>query len=219
MFEDIFRAVLLEQFAKGLVKLLDGTVRVSLFLVDQILPSGFSADTLLDIRPQLAEFSTIGQRILEMLEYAFDQQVEKVDGVVLFQMVNRQQMLVSEEALEAVAVADAGVGSFPRIVPLGSKLIRFPAGLSLTAWFKSYFDGSFALFIFRNKKVFQIVEVDILDGGLKKILEGVIERTFAASVFSVNKHVFATHGDLVGAMESFVVGDLDGLNSHDSDSS
>ena len=84
----------------------------------------------------------------------------------------------------------------------------------MAAGLEGNFNGDLALFLFVNKDSFQLVQVVILNGGLEKILECVIERTFAAAVFTVNKEIFTADSNLVSAVKSLVVGDLNSLDSH-----
>lgn len=84
----------------------------------------------------------------------------------------------------------------------------------MTIWFETTLYGCFALIRFRDKDLFQFVQVDILDGRLEKILQGIVQRTFSASIFAIDKQVFAAHLYFVSAEKSLVIGDFDGPDFH-----
>lgn len=58
----------------------------------------------------------IGQGVSEVFQDPFYQKIKEIDGVLLFQMVNIQQMLVGEKAFQLVCIADSGVVGFSGII-------------------------------------------------------------------------------------------------------
>lgn len=104
--------------------------------------------------------------------------------------MNGQQVLVGEKTLEPVAVADAGIARGAGIVRNGVEQIGFFLILAMVVRFEGHLDGGLPFLSGRDENILQARQVNIFDGSLEKVLQGIVERAFPAAVLAVDEEIF-----------------------------